>query len=144
MSKDEMIRRKRNARQLSRQADGAGGGQCAAHPPERRGQGRHQRVLGRDVNPYLALAATLACGYFGMIEDLPATQDAEGSAYDTREFGLHRHISAAIDSFRSSDAMRSMLGEEFVDLYCKLKEDEYLEFEEIITPRECEVLMFNV
>jgi len=102
------------------------------------------RLPGADVNPYLALASTLACGYLGMVEGLTPTQEAEGSAYDTGDFGLHRHISASIDAFRSSNAMRSMLGEDFVDLYCNLKEDEYLEFEEIITPWEREVLMFNV
>ena len=40
--------------------------------------------------------------------------------------------------------MRSMLGDEFVDLYTALKDDEYREFEEIITPYEREILMFNV
>ena len=101
------------------------------------------RLPGADVNPYLALAATLACGYLGMVEGLTPQPPIEGSAYGG-DFGLHRHISAAIEAFRSSDAMRSMLGSEFVDLYSKLKDDEYMEFEEIITPWEREILMFNV
>jgi glutamine synthetase len=37
-----------------------------------------------------------------------------------------------------------MLGEDFVRLYCALKDDEYSEFQEIITPWEREILMFNV
>ena len=101
------------------------------------------RLPGADVNPYLALAATLACGYLGMIEGLKPQEAATGSAYGG-DFGLHRHISAAIDAFRSSNAMRSMLGSEFVDLYSNLKDDEYMEFEEIITPWERQILMFNV
>lgn len=101
------------------------------------------RLPGADVNPYLALAATLACGYLGMVEGLKPQEPATGSAYGG-DFGLHRHISAAIDAFRSSNAMRSMLGDEFVDLYCNLKMDEYMEFEEIITPWERQILMFNV
>ena len=40
--------------------------------------------------------------------------------------------------------MRSMLGDEFVTLYCGLKHAEFMEFEEIITPWEREILMFNV
>ena len=40
--------------------------------------------------------------------------------------------------------MRSMLGDEFVTLYCALKDHEYTEFQEIITPWEREILMFNV
>ena len=107
----------------------------------------HQRVenrlAGSDVNPYLALAATLACGYLGIVEGLQPTAPAEGSAYGG-EFGLHRHIYSAIESLEQSDAMRSMLGDEFVSLYCALKHAEYLEFQEIITPWEREILMFNV
>jgi glutamine synthetase len=101
------------------------------------------RLAGSDVNPYLVLAATLACGYLGMVEGLRPTEEAEGSAYGG-EYGLHRHIYVAIEALRGSNAMRSILGDSFVDLYCALKEDEYREFQEIITPWEREVLMFNV
>jgi glutamine synthetase len=101
------------------------------------------RLAGSDVNPYLVIAATLACGYLGMVERLRATDPIEGSAYGS-EFGLHRHIYSAIDALRESVAMRSMLGDDFVRLYCALKNDEYMEFQEIITPWEREILMFNV
>ena len=101
------------------------------------------RLAGSDVNPYLALAATLACGYLGMVEGLQPTESAEGSAYGS-EFGLHRHIYVAIEALRNSEAMRSMLGDHFIDIYCALKDDEYREFQEIITPWEREILMFNV
>lgn len=101
------------------------------------------RLAGSDVNPYLAIAASLACGYLGMVEGLKPTDEAEGSAY-SGEFLLHRHITAAIDAMRTSDAMRSMLGDEFVTLYTAVKDAEYAEFQEIITPYERETLMFNV
>ena len=101
------------------------------------------RLPGSDVNPYLVLAATLACGYLGMLEGLEPTEAIEGSAYGT-EFGLHRDIYIAMEALRESQAIRSMLGDEFVDLYCSLKDDEYREFQEIITPWEREILMFNV
>jgi glutamine synthetase len=101
------------------------------------------RVAGADVNPYLAIAATLACGYLGMVEGLKPTDPTTGSAYGS-EFKLHWHIFSAIDALRSSNAMRSMLGEEFVTLYCALKHAEFMEFEQIITPWEREILMFNV
>jgi glutamine synthetase len=101
------------------------------------------RLAGSDVNPYLALAATLACGYLGMIEGLKPTDPVTGSAYGS-EFGLHRHILSAIEAFGRSAAMRSMLGDEFVNLYASLKDAEYMEFQEIITPWEREILMFNV
>jgi glutamine synthetase len=101
------------------------------------------RLAGSDVNPYLVIAASLACGYVGMTEGLKPTEPIEGSAYG-EDHSLHRHIYAAIDAMRASEAMRSMLGESFVSLYTAIKEHEYREFQEIITPYEREILMFNV
>lgn len=101
------------------------------------------RLAGSDVNPYLAIAASLACGFLGMIEGLKPTDSIEGSAYGS-EFGLHRHLYSALEALKDSDAMRSMLGDEFVTLYCQLKDAEFMEFQEIITPWEREILMFNV
>jgi glutamine synthetase len=40
--------------------------------------------------------------------------------------------------------MRKILGDNFVDLYGIVKEHEYSEVQEIITPYEREILMFNV
>jgi len=111
-----------------------------AEPENRRIE---NRLAGSDVNPYLVLAATLACGFLGMTEGLKATEATEGSAYGG-EFALHRHIYAAIEAFQESEPMRSMLGDTFVNLYSALKNDEYREFQEIITPWEREILMFNV
>ena len=101
------------------------------------------RLAGSDVNPYLVIAATLACGYLGMIEGLKPGEPTKGSAYG-EDFSLHRHIYVATEALRDSDAMRSMLGDEFVELYCSVKDAEYREFQEIITPWEREILMFNV
>ena len=101
------------------------------------------RVAGSDVNPYLALAGSLACGYLGMLEGVKPKEPTEGSAYD-EPFSLHPFMYESIKAMESSDAMRSVLGDKFVDLYCALKSDECREFQEIVTPWEREVLLFNV
>jgi len=101
------------------------------------------RLAGSDVNPYLVLAATLACGYLGMTEGLQPTAATQGSAYSD-EFDLHRNMFVALQALRGSEAMRSILSDDFVDLFCAVKDDEYREFQEIITPYEREILMFNV
>lgn len=101
------------------------------------------RIAGSDVNPYLALAASLACGYLGMIEGAKAEDPIKGSAYDL-PFSLHRFLYEAIDAFEGSDAMRKTLGNKFVTLYSAIKKNECQEFQEIVTPWEREVLMFNV
>ena len=101
------------------------------------------RLAGSDVNPYLVIAASLACGYLGMVDGLEPTEPTVGSAYG-QDFGLHKHIYSAVDALRESQAMRGMLGDSFVELYTALKDAEYQEFQEIITPWEREILMFNV
>ena len=45
---------------------------------------------------------------------------------------------------RQALPLRKTLGDEFVTLYCAVKTEEYREFQEIVTPWEREVLMFNV
>jgi len=112
----------------------------ASEPEQRRVE---NRIAGADVNPYLALAGTLACGYLGMTEGLQPSEPIEGTAYDL-PFSLHRHMVSAIEAFGSSEAMQRTLGEEFVSLYSGLKNEEYRCFQEIVTPWEREVLMFNV
>lgn len=101
------------------------------------------RLAGSDVNPYLVLAGTLACGYLGMLEGCKPDDPIEGSAYDL-PFSLHRFLYESIDAFEGSAAMRSTLGDKFVDIYSEVKKKECHEFQEIVTPWEREVLMFNV
>lgn len=101
------------------------------------------RLAGSDVNPYLVLAATLACGYLGMTEGAKPDDPIEGSAYEL-PFSLHRYLYEAIDAFESSTAMRKTLGDKFVTIYSEIKKSEFHEFQEIVTPWEREVLMFNV
>jgi glutamine synthetase len=101
------------------------------------------RLAGSDVNPYLAIAGTLACGYLGMTQDLSARSAVEGSAYEL-PFALHRHLYEALDALRANSAVREMLGEDFVTLYTKVKELEYREFQRHITGWERSELMFSV
>lgn len=101
------------------------------------------RLAGADVNPYLAIAATLACGYLGMIEGLSPSAATTGTAYD-KPFSLYRDMYAALLAFEGSDALRNVLGDSFVSLYAALKHCELDEFQKIVTPWEREVLMFNV
>ena len=62
-------------------------------PPEARRI--ENRLAGSDVNPYLVIAASLACGFLGMEEGLKPTEPTEGSAYGD-DHSLHRHITAAL------------------------------------------------
>jgi glutamine synthetase len=101
------------------------------------------RLPGSDVNPYLAIAGTLACGLLGMTEELTPRPPVKGSAYDL-PFALHRHLYEALDAFRDSSAMRGILGDDFVTLYSKVKEMEYKAFQSRLSDWEREELAFVV
>lgn len=93
------------------------------------------RLPGSDVNPYLAIAGSLACGLLGLEGQAECTAPASGSVYDSPNT-LHRHAYEAIDAFRESREVRDVLGDEFVTLYSALKDLECREFEERIPPWE--------
>lgn len=101
------------------------------------------RLAGSDVNPYLAIAGSLACGYMGMTEKIAARPETQGSAYDV-PFALHRHLLAALDDFRSNKPLATLLGEEFVAMYAAVKELEYRDFQSRITKWERDELMYSV
>lgn len=102
------------------------------------------RVPGADANPYLAIAASLACGYLGMVQNLSPTKAMEGNAYESTRYRLPRHILDAVAHFRSSADMREVLGEKFVSLYSDVKASEHDAYQQVISPWERQHLLLNV
>ena len=101
------------------------------------------RLPGADVNPYLAIAGTLACGYLGMVENLTPTEAEQGNAYILPET-LPSHLSDALKHFEDNDAIRSVLGDRFVDLFCIVKREELATYDKVISSWEREHLLLNV
>ena len=101
------------------------------------------RVPGADANPYLAMAASLACGYLGMIERLQPTQPWEGSAHDA-PYALPRSVHEALRTLTSCDALKQVLGERFVTAFVSVKQAEYEAFFQVISSWEREYLLLNV
>jgi glutamine synthetase len=66
------------------------------------------RVGGADANPYIAIAASLACGYLGMIEGLQPSDPVSGSAHDL-PFGLPRSLDEALRKLKECDALVRLL-----------------------------------
>jgi glutamine synthetase len=102
------------------------------------------RVPGADANPYLAIAASLACGYLGMIENLTPTKAMEGNAYESSRYQLPRHILDAVAKFRASADLRDVLGEQFCALYSDVKASEHDAYQQVISPWERQHLLLNV
>ncbi len=101
------------------------------------------RVIGADANPYLAFAATLACGYLGIKEQIEPTAEASGSAYDS-DYQLPRSLAEALDLLRGCEPLRKVIGDRFVTVYSAVKDHEYEEFMRVISPWEREHLLLHV
>ncbi|MGI9510284.1 MAG: glutamine synthetase family protein [Geminicoccaceae bacterium] len=101
------------------------------------------RVVGADANPYLAIAASLACGYLGMKEGLKPTAPTSESAYEQRH-DLPRDLREALETFEACKPVRDVLGEEFSRIYLTIKRHELQEFMRVVSPWEREHLMLNV
>jgi glutamine synthetase len=101
------------------------------------------RLGGADANPYLAIAASLACGYLGMVEGLKPTEPISGSAYDL-PFQLPRTLAEALQLLRDSRPLVELFGERFVRAYAAVKESEHEAFLQVISAWEREHLLLNV
>jgi glutamine synthetase len=101
------------------------------------------RVAGADANSYIAIAASLACGYLGMIEGLQPSDPITGSAHDL-PFGLPRSLDEALRELKASEPLVKLLGETFISAFTIVKEAEYEVFLQVISSWEREHLLLNV
>ncbi|MBI5258616.1 MAG: glutamine synthetase [Burkholderiales bacterium] len=101
------------------------------------------RVIGADANPYVALAATMACGYLGLRQQIAPTPECKGDAY-LGAFGLPRSLGEALALLRAEKDLHEVLGEAFITVYTEVKEIEHAEFMKVISPWEREHLLLHV
>jgi len=101
------------------------------------------RLPGMDCNPYLALAASLACGLLGLRAKLPPTPESTGEAY-TAEADIPTTLGEALDLFEEAKAMHEVLHPDFAATYLAVKRMEYKGFLQVISPWEREHLLMNV
>ena len=110
-------------------------------PPEARRV--ENRLAGMDCNPYLCIAASLACGYLGMMNKTRPDKRYQGDAYDAED-EIPKGLYAALDLFDEATQIHGVLGHEFVRVYSIVKRAEYDEFLQVISPWEREHLLINV
>ncbi len=101
------------------------------------------RLAGMDCNPYLGIAASLACGYLGMMNEVRPTKQFHGDAYEG-ETDIPRVMGEALDLFEGAEELHDILGPEFARVYSIVKRAEYDEFLQVISPWEREHLLLNV
>jgi len=75
------------------------------------------RIPGGDVNPYLAFAAMIASGLYGIENELPLPPGLEGNAYESDAKRFPSSMWAAIAALESGTMARTAFGDQVVDHY---------------------------
>lgn len=97
------------------------------------------RITAADINPYIAIAAALGSGLWGIENRIEPDAPVDGSAYDVTfppERRLPTTLSEAADRLKQSDAARELFGEAFVEHYAATREWEEREFRKQVTDWE--------
>jgi glutamine synthetase len=96
------------------------------------------RVTGSDGNPYLALAATLASGLYGIRNQLPLPSPAvTGSGYaDASAPRLPRTLEEAAQRFERSKVAHELFGAEFVEHFSATRHWEWQQFGKAVSDWE--------
>ncbi len=97
------------------------------------------RIAAADINPYIALAAAIGSGLWGIENRIEPDEAIVGNAYD-RSFPqkrqLPRSLGEAAARFKGSKAARTLFGASFVEHYAATREWEYRESCKAITDWE--------
>ncbi|WP_027077499.1 glutamine synthetase family protein [Maribacter antarcticus] len=95
------------------------------------------RVVGSDVNPYLAMAACLASGLYGIKNKLTLdTPETKGNGYDIKKEILPSNLWDASQKMKNSIIAKELFGNEFVDHFTKTREWEWKQFSAEVTDWE--------
>ncbi|RXJ74175.1 glutamine synthetase [Veronia nyctiphanis] len=108
-------------------------------PGSEKSQRVEYRLGAADANPYLALAAALASGLYGIENSLEPTAQVKGNAYEQEhpeELQLPSTLWDAAQSFKQSDAARGLFGDAFVEHFAASREWEEREFRKHVTDWE--------
>lgn len=102
------------------------------------------RIAGADANPYLAIAATLICGYIGMMEKIEPSAETVTRANGKLSESLPLNIELAIDMMANSAKMKEYLGEEFVLGFTATRKADYNHYKSEVSAWERRFLLTNV
>jgi glutamine synthetase len=96
------------------------------------------RVVGSDSNPYLAMAACLASGLYGIRNKMKLTiAPTSGSGYADKKNGvLPKNLSEATAAMKSSPIAKELFGEKFVEHFIGTREWEWRQYSKAVTDWE--------
>lgn len=100
-------------------------------PGTEKSQRVEYRIPAADANPYLALAAALASGLYGIKHKLEPLPQVSGNAYQQNhpeEIALPRTLFEAAGRFKQSSVAKELFGKQFVEHFAATREWEEREF----------------
>ena len=89
------------------------------------------RIAAADINPYIALAAAIASGLYGIENKIEPTAPVKGNAYaqkDPEGLSFPKSLSEAAGRLRNSKAAEELFGKKFVEHYAQSREWEERQF----------------
>lgn len=108
-------------------------------PGSEKSQRVEVRIGSADANPYIALAAALGAGLYGIEQELAPEPMVQGNAY-AQQFPPHLKLPNtlwdAAQRLRNSDAARTLFGDAFVEHFAATREWEEREFRRHVTDWE--------
>jgi glutamine synthetase len=96
------------------------------------------RFAAADMNPYIAMAASVASGLYGIERELALPSETVGNGYDAEAEPLPGSLRDATKALAASKEARELLGETFVDHYVRTREWECRQFDAAVTKWELE------
>ena len=96
------------------------------------------RIPGGDVNPYLAFAALIASGLYGIEHELDPGAALEGNAYSSEAARFPSTLREAIVALEQGTVARSAFGDDVVDHYLNYARTEQELFDKVVTGYERE------
>mgnify|MGYP000877812516 FL=1 len=95
------------------------------------------RVVGSDSNPYLALAACMAAGLYGVKNKLKLQPATEGNGYrDLSNGTLPRNLWDATQAMKESKVAKELFGAAFVEHFAQTREWEWKQYQRVVTDWE--------
>ena len=96
------------------------------------------RVVGSDCNPYLAIAACIASGLYGIEKGMKLQQPAtSGNSYAELSFGkLPANLWEATQAMKRSEVTAELFGQTFVEHFCGTREWEWRQHAKAVTDWE--------
>jgi len=105
-------------------------------PGSEKSQRVEYRVAAADINPYIALAAAIGSGLWGIENRVDPGEPIQGNAYAVehpKERALPRSLGEAAERLKGSAAARELFGDTFVEHYAATREWEEREARKAIT-----------